>query len=940
MKSVETVLLENINNPNSLFIFPTDIAASRWADHLLRLKGGITGSASVAMNKFIAWDEFKQESIKSKVKNKRSIPSALRKIFACRLVNENAQAVKDGKEPVFTSLIKTQWAPQTSQFAPWLANILPQLGSLLNNKSISAQSEGDFLDMFTLTQRYGQFLDEHNLFEPAWETPPFNNDGRECFIFFPESLNDYAEYRQLLAGSGHVKIISGTSTDSLLCDTFFYTNARREITEAALYIRALHENDKIAWDSIAVCIPDSENYEPYVTREFKNRNIPFVKRTSRALTDYPAGSFFPAILECVSQDFSFSSLVSLIMNKNLPWKETTKINNLIDFGITNNCLHSWTETQDGKERHINVWEDAFKKPHKGFDKETKEFFDNLKSRLIDLRRSPSFSQLLKEYFIFREQFLDMENCCEETDLVISRCISELMALAELEKDFPDVKAVDPFQFLIEYLGEKYYLPQPKTGGVAILPYKAAAAAPFDCHIILGAGQENLSVLYTKLDFLPLKKREELGIFDEDASSCFINLHKYNSVKKSAFFCSEQTFSGFSIPHAKINAPAEPKERCLEFPDYYALEKDFKADKLHDIQSDGFKKWKNRRASVISGKKSNSAGELQNYIKAKYGETGKYSVSASSLKSYFECSLKWLFDRVFSIENVPVETSLMAENISGLVYHAVLSNFFNEIKKKNEKLPEPVRNEQGNLLPQPCRRLLENSINEVFSGFPYLKPDDRTKMSAITTRLLRAGKKDFQYHLENCLVNFLSYFAGCSIFATEIYYQIDRDSYILNGFVDCILKEPSQDKYIIVDFKLKNMPRRSECTGEEDDLSDFQLPMYITLTEEKEKVKVYTALFYSIIDAKSEVLTGSVQDENTGNVIPKKEEDRIIRDSEKYNGIFERFNKKTQQFAREISTGNLSVFETDNKNCYGCEYHRICRTVYIIDCKKNISLGND
>jgi len=98
MNPVENVLLQNIGNPNSLFIFPTDIAASRWADHLLRLRGG-----AVAMNKFIAWDVFKQNSIKSKVQNKKSIPSALRKIFVSRLIAENAEAAKQGKTPVFTS---------------------------------------------------------------------------------------------------------------------------------------------------------------------------------------------------------------------------------------------------------------------------------------------------------------------------------------------------------------------------------------------------------------------------------------------------------------------------------------------------------------------------------------------------------------------------------------------------------------------------------------------------------------------------------------------------------------------------------------------------------------------------------------------------------------------------------------------------------------------
>jgi hypothetical protein len=34
MNPVETILLENIDKPASLFVFPTDVAAASWADHL------------------------------------------------------------------------------------------------------------------------------------------------------------------------------------------------------------------------------------------------------------------------------------------------------------------------------------------------------------------------------------------------------------------------------------------------------------------------------------------------------------------------------------------------------------------------------------------------------------------------------------------------------------------------------------------------------------------------------------------------------------------------------------------------------------------------------------------------------------------------------------------------------------------------------------------
>jgi hypothetical protein len=292
-----------------------------------------------------------------------------------------------------------------------------------------------------------------------------------------------------------------------------------------------------------------------------------------------------------------------------------------------------------------------------------------------------------------------------------------------------------------------------------------------------------------------------------------------------------------------------------------------------------------------------------------------------MADYFQCSLKWLFQRVFSLENVRLETSLMPSNISGEVYHAVLHQFFTEIK--NKRLAEPADSAQGKVLPRHYRELLERSINKVFDGF---SPHD---MSALTARLLRASKKDFQYHLENCLAGFISSFAGYSVTGSEIEYTLDKNTFILKGTVDCLLEETTPDgekKYIIVDFKLKNLPKRADCSGEsENGLSNFQLPMYITLTEENEKYKVYTALFYSILDSKIEVIIG---------------EEGVPRDSDEYKKITDEFNDKTRQFSKEISSGNFTVFEADSRICYACNYNRICRTVYIIDRGKNITAGNN
>jgi len=925
------------------------------------------------MNKFIAWDKFKQKSIKSKVKDKISVPSALRKIFVSRLVAENADCCKMMSEdsantkPVFSSLIRIKWAQNAQHFTPWLTGILPQLGAWFNTVTglsiddiLSAKAEksafkfeGDDRDMYVLARRYAQFLNSYSLFEPAWETPPFNDDGKNCFIFFPESLSDFCEYKELLSGSENVKIISAADTDNSPSLSFYYTNARREITEAALFIRALNEKRNIPWDSIALCIPDSECYEPYVIREFTNRNIPFVKRTSKALTDFPAGQFFKSVINCAAQDFSFSSFITLVLNKNLPWKDSDKINELINFGINNNCISSWTEEKEEKNIPVNVWEDAFKKPFGFLNEETRDYFFNLKKHLKAFRAACSFSELLKQYFIFREIFFD-DNYSEESNLILSRCVSELIELTELEKDFPQTPALDPFLFFTEHLNEVSYLAQSSSSGVAILPYKTAASAPFDCHVILGAGQNSMSVVYSRLYFLPRNKREELGLIDEDSSAAFIDLHKFNSKKISAFFCSEQTFSGFEIAHSKINAPVKPKDTYCEDPeyseyfskDYYRLENDFETRKdliIHENQRNGFLNWKNRRKMSSNTEKPVSDLTVK-YIKEKlsYNQDFKdlISVSASALKTYYQCSLYWLYDRILDLDNVQIETSLMEENLAGTVYHAILDLFFKYLKEYNLKLPKPDVTDKGAAFPDKYKKILIDCVEKIFSCFPYLEeknPENkekiRTQMSALTSRFLQASKNQYIINLENCLARFISIFSGCAIKSCEKWYQLERDTYFLNGKSDCML-EADKDNYIIVDFKLGKLPNRKDCTGEGDNgLCDLQLPMYITLAENNEKIKITSALFFSIIHITPEVIIGSVNDEINNQIYPKKEDERIYNTSEKYKEIFEEFNNKTEQFAAEITTGNFSVFESNYNECYNCKYNRICRRAYTIKPEK-------
>ena len=963
MNVVETTLLENIGNPASLFVFPTNVAVSGWADRLLRL----SERSTIAMDKFIAWDTFKQNSICSKVKNKKSVAAVLRKMFTAALIRENAELCAGGKAPVFTSLIRTEWAQQADSFSGWLAEIIPQLGAWftqisglpiagINEMSAaqSAQFSGDDRDLFALALHYSHFLDQHDLFEPAWETPPFGNTGKECFIFFPESLSDFAEYKQLLESGDNVHIISANAdaAQEQGFNVFYYSNSRSEITEAALYIRALHDRQNVPWDCISVSIPDDELYGPYLLREFSNRNIPCIRQTGKTLSSYPAGQLFAALAACASSDFSFTSLKELLLNRRLPWKEPDTIDALIEFGINNNCISSWTE--DGVA--ADVWEDAFTHPLGGISAPVRRLFTDLKHRIHAICHAASFTEIRKHYFIFRERFFNMDQCLDETDIILSRCISELMYLVDIEQSYPAVHVPNPYSFFCAYLNEVNYLAQQSEAGVSILPYRTAAPAPFDCHIILGASQSSLSAIFSPLAFLPQYRREELNIADNDASLAFIRLHWYNSRLPAAFFCSEQNFTGYAIPHSALGAPLKAQQRyggddsfkASFAPDLYREESNFYAslywpsmdnqseihsaarNVIHEKQRRGFINWRGRN-SISNGAHIDNrvlAETIRAQLCRNRDHQDKFSVSSSSLAPYFQCPLLWIFSRVLNLENIEIDTGLMASTITGEVFHAILNLFLDELKQTGEVIAAPQYSGPEHkaipVLSRAYSALLAQKTNIVFNTFPCLPGSDYQKMSMLSARLLRAEQSLFVTRLENLLAEFTSMFSGYRVIASEEQYTSAKDNYFLNGRIDCILEDTrGASQLAIIDFKTKYTLKLSDYIGKEG-LTDFQLPMYIRLAEEAYKREVHTALFFSIIDTQPLILFGDIHGKK----------DCISRGTDTYNDIMNQFDRKTEQFAAEISNGAFSFLPSAADNCGNCDYNKVCRTLYKVHTGKN------
>jgi hypothetical protein len=159
-------------------------------------------------------------------------------------------------------------------------------------------------------------------------------------------------------------------------------------------------------------------------------------------------------------------------------------------------------------------------------------------------------------------------------------------------------------------------------------------------------------------------------------------------------------------------------------------------------------------------------------------------------------------------------------------------------------------------------------------------------------------------------------------------------------VDCLLEDARENSgnrgaATIVDFKLYYMPEKNDCAALTDEgLLNFQLPLYLTLAEKNGAKAVDTALFFSILQGVPQPLFGTIENRETGKILPK-EADQILRKNKneadnKFESIMKEFWDKTEQYAAEISSGDFSTISKSFGKCSECDYNSICRTTYAVD----------
>lgn len=913
---IKDCITKNIKNLNCIFVFPTQICASMWADKSLEF----SGISCVAMERFIAWDEFKGSAIKSLHQDKNAVPAMLRSIFAENIILENS------REPFFKNIIPPEYAKNARRFSSWISSILPSLSRWKKNfeqkKLVADDEDLDFLEIYN---RYKNFLDNNNLFEPAWETPPFNPDGKKYCIFFPEILMDWAEYKEILESSKDIELINipDSVKNAEKVEGHFFKDSRIEIKNVVHYLWSVHNEKNIAWNKMCVSVPDMDSYGPYLERDFEVYEIPYVLKNAVPLSSKDAGVLFSEILNCYNENFSFDSIKTLLLNKTFPWKVPELNDELILFGQKNNCLCSY----EYADKKVDVWQEAFKNPLDASSVELLEpFYRQLKKLISQLVESKSFAEIRTNYFLFREKYFDFEknDFAELSDKILSRCIAELGSLIDLEENFSSCGIFELssyYDFFCTYLGEKMYVPQNDTKGVQILPYRTAACAPFDVHVIVNASQNDISVVFKQLGFLNDDKRTKLGFAeDSNVTEKFILLYAMNSQEENYFTCSAKTFDAYAFTNSYLKEVCHDSAEKNYVQSEYSANDSFEKEKenlfnekletiepLYNSQKLGFTNWISFEPK-INVEQNSLDKKIKEKITAKLIKNNQLRVSVSDLKKFYSCPRAFLFSRIMDLQEEEKAATLIGKFSMGNLNHKILELYFSKLKEKNLviRFDEEVQS-----IPDEYKKILNAAIDSAI---------EEAIESYLTKQLFLTSKKSIQDSILKSVNAFSKEFNEYSVYKVEesYTYKDKKLNYFFYAKVDCLLSSPDGDLFLI-DFKNTKgaIPKNYLWDGEEESIPDFQLALYKYIIEKnlKESQKIAGCYFFAINDEK---FTCAYTEDNEEN-------------QAKFNMTQNRCLILAQSYADYVLNFNFSpsLLNIENSVCRSCSYKSICRRTFTV-----------
>ena len=781
---IKETILNYLDQNDSVLIFPTESVKRFYLTEYV-----LSRKSSVLASKAFAFDEFANLFI-PKFKDKKPSNKYIKTFFSAYFLSTKGSLLKYFYNP--------QYPESKLRFIPFIASILP---SLKNLEKVSFYDEKIKSDLEILYSSYISFLDEKNLFEPAYFKYELSNANLDLtkkyyLVAYDAEINMIRFYEELNKPSFLIPL---ELEKEVKINHELYRNEKAELVTLFNRLTDLKEMGVRAED-IIISTPNLQRLKPYLEKESREYGIILNFISTVKLSQTIAGRLFNDLKELYSTELSFYSLERFLLCPSYPFKDSKCGKNLV-IKLTN----------------LGLLKGSFSKTDRiEIALEKEKLFEELKLyRVIKkgVKRIFESNNMVQNLHILLSQILvdgEFESCDEEVRNSYAFALKELnkfeSTLIELSLDVDK-----PFSSFISTMDTINYISSERRSGIKVYSYNQDYLLSVPYHFVIALDDDSSKVLDHDLNFL-----EDHEVIKRRCYDVTIPLLKYYSSSSEHVYLSSSsdTYSG------SANAPM-----------FFCQEK-------RVINCDAYRKDDitfATKESLIKGNKS-AFSKVENDVKSGgKAYLDKIKVSYYTLCDYIKCPYITYLKRKVGIDYNNVtkfEPTNIDQLMVGSFLHSIIERFL--INHKRETL---YHNRALNF-----KEELKRIFYEELSSSPF----DIYSRSYINVTYLN-GVTSF------CDKLFEKYGDGIVVLGVEEEFKKVDDDITFDGRCDIHLEKKGEG--IFIDLK-KGKTKSVQGT--------YQLPFYQLIWNETKDKKIEHLSYYSFEEAsfgdpdKSEALKQDIE----------------------------------------------------------------------------------
>ena len=667
MRRVIDTIRDKLCEPDAVFVFPSEVAASFWRRRSLSL----TNRRSVRYERFISWDTYKERFFDA-FQDATPVNRQVRLLFMADLLRKNAE------NPFLSAIILPEIRKTWRPFVRYFARTLPILDGMLHDGSIQSALSIDLRsDYLEIRKRYGDFLKNHDLYEPGYESPTGGTISAIHTVFFPTVIQDFAEFKSLIRASNVSVVDVGSPVSRPILR---FANAKLELRWMCVSIMELLRSGADPGD-IAVTLADLAGYEDELREHARRYDLPFDFHLGKSLSNHPEARLYPLLSACFDSGFSARTLKELFLNRTFPWRDSDLGIQLAKFGIEHHGLQNFTSGND----YHDLWQ-ARLSSH-GTTR-LLAFYKRFSQAARRIVRSRNMKELRRRILAFSAEWLDSARFSTQALRIYSAALDELPKLEESEDTLKNIDYESPFSLWQMSLADRVYVQPSSLGGIPVYPYRVSAGIYPKYHFLPGASHDTTTVRSPPYPFLPVTVDDGTK---GDYSGAFLSLYRSSGETVMMSFGDESS-SGPHLPPGDYVAQDSVETHQTVQLDSYALEPALWSGHKREVglvypsQLHGSAYCESTfgvpRELDITGTPL-GVSELNSRIMQRLSaENGEILITPSSAQSWAECPFAYLFVFGLGLAEVDYDVRYYDPREVGILTHRILSRIIGDTADVN------------------------------------------------------------------------------------------------------------------------------------------------------------------------------------------------------------------------------------------------------------------